>query len=388
MTYLIKTGLLWDGVNDHTLPDRVIVVEKERIKTIGHIDEMAAKHHEKILDWSGFTIIPGLIDCHTHLSMDPALENYLDRVSDPVAELTIRAIVMMRKDLAAGVTTCRCCGDREFLDVACKQALIEGLVEGPRLLIAARGIRAAKGQGFMGYPFEGPEQMRTAVRENIDSGADFIKFYITGTLKGEGSIPSFLSREEIRIIIEESHRAGVRTAAHCVGGIGLDWALELGLDSLEHGYHISDVQLDGLSKSNTCMVLTPSPILTESRVMHLPPDLIPGHLEERDMIARRMAAFLATGLPFAVGTDGMHGELARELAYVVQLGGNSLQALRAATIQGAKVCAIEGDTGSLETGKFADIVAVKGNPLEDIGAMARVVHVIKEGQLVYSGEVV
>ncbi len=376
---IIKAGYLWDGLSNKALPHGALLVEQGRIKAIGPADEISTIPHKQVYDWPEATILPGLIDCHTHLSMDPNQENYLDHLSDNLAEQTLRATAMMRKDLLSGITTVRSCGDKEFLDIACKNAIESGLIGGPGLLVATRGIRAPQGHGFVGYPFDGIEQIRKAIRQNLLAGADFIKIYITGTLRGKGDLPSFLSRKEIEAAIEESHKAGVRIAAHCVGGVGLDWALEAGLDTIEHVYHITDSQIEKLGESNTWPVLTPSPLLTESRVRNLPKDLIPGHFAERNEITGRMAALINSGMDFALGSDGMHGELAQEATYLVEMGASSLTALKAATLNAARACAIEDKTGSFEIGKQADILIVKGNPLENIQNLKKVIAVFKNG---------
>lgn len=378
---LIKASFLWDGLSDRILPQAALLLEGGRISALGPAAEFESASYDRLIEWPHATMMPGLIDSHTHLSMDPTLENYLDHMKDNVAELTLRAAAMMRKDLSAGITTCRCLGDKEFLDIACRQAVERGLAIGPRLRVATRGIRASHGHGFVGYPFDGPDQIRRAIDENLQAGADFIKIYITGTLKGDGMLPSYLTREEIAVAIETAHQARVKIAAHCVGGIGLDWALELGLDTLEHAYHITDEQIEKLAASATWLVLTPSPILTRERVLHLPEGLISGHLEERDAIFERMAACITAGMPFALGSDGMHGELAQEISYLVDMGASNVVALRAATINGAKVAGIDQQTGSLEIGKFADVLVVKGNPLEDISALRKVVAVFKMGEV-------
>jgi len=385
-SYIIKGSYLWDGIRDALLPEGAVLVDDGRIKAVGRAQDIVALPHDELHDWPEVTLMPGLIDSHTHLSMDATMENYLDHMSDSVAELTLRATAMMRKDLLAGITTCRCLGDKEFLDIACRNAVEKGLVMGPRILVATRGIRAPQGHGFVGYPFNGHDEIKRAIRENIERGADLIKIYITGTLKGNGKLPSYLSREEIKLAIEEAHNGGLPIASHCVGGEGLDWALEFGLDTLEHAYHITDRQIEKLAASETKLVLTPSPLLTEERVRHLPPALIQGHLDERDMIFNRMAAAVASGLPFAVGTDGVHGELAQEVKYLVDLGAGNHEALKAATVYGARACGIDKETGSLEVGKAADIISVKGNPLKDVAALWHPAAVVKMGEIVFAPE--
>lgn len=377
---------MWDGISKSVTPDGALLVENGRIKAVGPANEIVALPHDKLEDLTGTTLMPGLIDSHTHLSMDATMENYLDHMSDSVAELTLRATAMMRKDILAGITTCRCLGDKEFLDIACRKAVGDGVVLGPRVLVATRGIRAPHGHGFVGYPFKGSDEIRRAIRENIERGADLIKIYITGTLKGNGNLPSYLSREEIKVAIDEAHRGGLPIASHCVGGEGLDWALELGLDTLEHAYHITERQIEKLAASKTRLVLTPSPLLTEARVRHLPQNLIQGHLDERDMIFDCMAAAVASGMPFAVGTDGVHGELAQEVKYLVDLGASNFEALRAATINGARACGIDKETGSLEVGKSADVIAVNGDPLKDVSALWNPPAVMKMGEMIVAPE--
>lgn len=383
---LIKGSFIWDGISDNLLPEGAIIIEDKKIIIIDSYSEINSSYYEKILDFSGLTLLPGMIDSHTHHSLDATLENYLDRMTDSIPELTSRARAMMKKDLKAGVTTCRTLGDKEYLDIACREAVKGGFAVGPRSVVAGKGIRAAKGHGFVGYPFTGSEEIINAIKDNLINGVDFIKIYISGTLKGDGNLPSYLTREEIESAINASHEAGVRIASHCVGGIGLDWALDMGLDILEHAYHISDNQIDELAKSNTRLVLTLSPILNDEIVNHYPKHLIQGYFDERDVITSRIRAMISANIPFALGTDGMHGELSREAQYVVDLGATNYKALQALTINGAKTCGIENETGSLVTGKYADIIAIEGNPLENIKALEKVKVVMKQGRLVTAND--
>jgi imidazolonepropionase-like amidohydrolase len=372
-----------DGTGSPPIDKGAILIEGQHIIGVGKEGAFREKADVHVLDCSDQTLLPGLIDCHNHLSLDPTLENYLYRMNDSIPELTLRATTTMAVDLQSGVTTSRCLGDKGFLDVECRKAVAEGRLEGPRLLVATRGVRALHGHGFVGYPFSGVEQIRTAVRENLAAGADVIKLFITGTLRDPKGIPSFFSKEEIQAAVDEAHRLGVPVATHCIGGIGLKWALETGIDTIEHGYFLTDKEIDLLAKSESWLVMTPSIFFTDARIRTLPTYLVEGHLRQRDEVAQRMRAAIKSGIKFAVGTDGMHGGLAQEIQYLVDFGATRSQALMAATYHAARVCRLGESIGTLEPGKFGDIIGVKGNPLEDIGALKRVKTVVSMGEIKY-----
>jgi imidazolonepropionase-like amidohydrolase len=384
--FLVRGKMLIDGLGSPPIERGVIVLEGEQILAVGREEEIKIEGVTRTIDCRDQTLLPGLIDCHNHLSLDPTLDNYLYRMNDSIPELTLRAATTMAVDLQSGVTTSRCLGDKGFLDVECKKAVHSGLVPGPRLLIATRGIRAPHGHGFVGYPFSGVEQVRTVVRENLAAGADLIKIYITGTLRSPKGIPSYFSKEEIQAAVDEAHRVGIPVATHCIGGVGLEWALETGIDTIEHGYFLTDKEIDLLAKSDSCLVMTPSIFFTDARIRTLPPHLIEGHLQQRDEVGQRMNAAIKAGVKFAVGTDGMHGGLAQEIKYLVDFGATPTQALMAATRHAARVCGLEESIGTLEPGKFGDIIGVKGDPLEDIGALKRVKTVISRGKIKYQAD--
>ncbi len=383
---LIKGSLVIDGMGNPPIERGAILVEGERILRVGKEEEFKGETSIHVLDCGDQTLLPGLIDCHNHLSLDPRLENYLYRMADPIPALTLRACETMKIDLRSGVTTSRCLGDKGFLDVECKKAVAEGRIEGPRILVATRGIRAFHGHGFVGYPFSGVDQIRNVVRENLAAGADLIKIYITGTLRGPKAIPSYFSKEEIQTAVDEAHRVGIPVATHCIGGIGFEWAIETGIDVIEHGYFLTDWEIDLLVKSGRWLVMTPSIFFTDDRVQKLPTDLIDGHLRQRDEVGQRMKAAIKAGVKFAVGTDGMHGGIAQEIQYLMDFGTTANQALMAGTCHAAKVCGLEESIGTLEPSKYADIIGVKGNPLEDMGALKRVKTVISCGRIKYQDE--
>ncbi len=380
---LIKGAKVIDVAGRPPIDGGAVLIEGDKISAVGKATDFTVDVDTEVIDCSDQVMMPGLIDCHNHLSLDTSLKDHLLRMNDPIPELTLRALETMKRDLLSGVTTLRCCGDKEFLDIACKKGVEDGRFQGPRLRVATRGIRALHGHGFVGYPFDGLEPIRTAVRQNLAAGADLIKIYITGTLKGGGQIPSFLTKSEINLAVQEARRLGVRSATHCIGGQGLDWALEIGIDSIEHGYFITDEQIDRMTHSKSWLVMTPSPFFAEDRIDTLhTEELKDGFRRERDLAAERMGAAIRGGIKFAVGTDGRHGGMAQEAKYLVEMGASAEEVLIAATQNGAIVCGLEDRVGTLEPGKLADIIGVKGNPLNDILALENVETIIQGGRIV------
>lgn len=381
-TILLKADGIIDVVGQRILTPGAVLVRGSRIAAVGPEAYARSGEASDTVDLSGRMLMPGLIDCHNHLSLDPSLENYLPRMNDPVPELTIRAVRTMAVDLGAGVTTSRCLGDKEFLDIYCKKSVAAGEIPGPRLIVATRGIRAPHGHGFVGYPYSGVENIRQAVRENLLAGADLIKIYTTGTLKSPRGLPSYFSREEIQALVDEAHRAGVPVTTHCIGGPGLIAALETGIDVIEHGYFASEEEIEMIGKADRWLVMTPSIFFTDDRIRTLPPGMVEPHIRQQEEVRRSMAAVVRAGIKFAVGTDAMHGRLADEIKYLTDFGASSWSAVQAATVRAARVCGMESDIGSLDPGKIADIIGVEGNPLEDITALKRVSAVMKAGVIV------
>jgi len=377
---IVKGALLIDGTARPPIQKGCLRIEGDRIAAVGLEKEIGTSVGFQVIDCGDQILIPGLIDCHCHVSMDPTQDNWPARLNDSDVEQTLRAVNNLAADLRAGITTARSLGDRNFLDVACKRAVESGKLLGPRLLVATRGIRATHGHGMVGYPFDGPDAVRRAVRENIKAGADLIKLFITGTVRTGAELPCYPSAEEISVAVEEAHRAGLRAAAHCIGGQGFETCLAAGLDCFEHGYFLTDRQIELLLKSGRWLDLTPSPFFTEERIRTLPPEIANAFRKDRDEVARRMEVIIRSGLKFAAGTDGMHGELAQEAEYLVRYGASESQALAAVTRNAAAVLGLEESAGTLEPGKFADIVGVEGNPLKDIRALKKVRTVISRGK--------
>lgn len=381
---LVCGGLLIAEAGAPPLRNGAVLTEDGLIAAVGTKAELlAAADDAQMVDCGDSVLIPGLVDCHNHLSLDVTLDNYLFRMNDSEGELALRAVKTLAADLCSGVTTSRCMGDRHFIDVACRKAIEEGRLAGPRLVVATRGIRASHGHGFVGLPFDGAEVWRCAVRENLKNGAELIKFYATGTVRSGESITCFPSREEVMTLAEEARRAGVKTAVHCIGGPGFALCLEAGVDSIEHGYYLTDAEIGLLKRAKAWLVLTPGEFLADKPTLDA--QRREAFRRGREEVKERLAAIVASGVKYAVGTDGAHGGLAHELEYIVAAGAKPAEALRAATLHGAMVCGLERRVGSLAPGKAADIVAVAGNPLEDIRAVAQVRLVMKAGEIAYGG---
>ncbi len=381
-TLLIYGAKLIDGTGAPSMAPGAVLVRRDRIEAVGTEALERVGEGTEVIDCGQQVLLPGLIDCHNHLSLDPTLDNYLHRMNDSIPQLTIRAVQAMKVDLASGVTTSRCLGDKGFLDIECRKAVAEGQLTGPRLVTATRGIRASHGHGFVGYPFDGVENIRQAVRENLAAGADLIKIYLTGTLRGSRGSPGYFSPEEVQVLVDEAHRAGVPVATHCIGGPGLRTALQSGIDVIEHGYFVTDEDIELLIKTDRWLVMTPSIFFTDARIRTLPENLKEGHWRQREEVGGRMAAVIAAGVKYAAGTDGMHGGLGQELKYLTDFGASPMAAILAATSRAAAVCGLLQEAGTLEAGKAADIIGVEGDPLEDILAMQRVRTVIQGGRVV------
>ncbi|BBO73161.1 amidohydrolase [Desulfosarcina widdelii] len=376
---LIEGENLFDGNNLVKDEPAVVMVREGYIEAVGEEAQAKAADASKTIQCPGQTLMPGMVDCHNHLSLDPRLPDYLLRMLDPVPELTLKAVETMDMDLKSGVTTSRCLGDKEFLDVHCKNAQAEGRLLGPRLIVATRGIRALHGHGFVGNPYCGVNNIRQAVRENLYAGADLIKIYLTGSLMGPKGLPCYFSEDEVRILVDEAHRASVPVATHCIGGPAVNLAIKCGIDVIEHGYFLNFEDLDLISKNERWLVLTPSLFFTDDRLDTLHNNLKKPHIDQRPKVAEAMSAAVKGGVKYAIGTDGMHGRLADEVEYVVSFGASPADALAGVTSRAAELCGMADLIGTVEKGKRADLIGVVGNPLDKITDLKHVQTIIQNG---------
>ena len=340
-------------------------------------------------DLGDVMIMPGMFECHDHLALDARIPGHLGMMERSECEHTILALNGLRDDLMSGVTTARSLGDRNYIDVTLRNKIREGAVVGPDLLVCGIGMKGRHGHGFVGMPHSGVEEFRRTSRENMFHGVDVLKIFVTpGGIVGEGEyIPYFISYDEIKTVVEEGHQLNIKTVAHCIGGPGLDLCVKAGVDVLEHVYNITEDQVKLLEDSGTWVDLTSGIVLDPEREPMVPAGHAANTRKHREYSRKCLERVVRSGrIRYTLGTDAYHTKLYKELGFTVEMGGSPMDAVKGVTVRAAKMCGVEKTKGSLEKGKQADIIAVKGNPLEDVSVLKDVYFVMKHGQ-VYKNEI-
>ena len=396
--YVLKAARLFDGHNDRLVEPGLVIVVDNRIEAIGG----AAPANATVVDLGDATLLPGFIDAHTHLTsdFDPDYDGArLKGFSRTVAESAIRASVNARKTLLAGFTTVRDVGSQDFLDVGLRNAISSGVIPGPRMLVAVHALGATGGHcddsaglrfGLLHHetgPEDGvinsPDQARYAVRFNIKYGADVIKTCATGGVLSptdDVDVPQ-LTQAELDAIVSEAHELRRKTAAHAHGAEGAKRAIRAGIDSIEHGTFLDDEAMRMMREHGTYLVptLATRSGLAESKFPPRVKQKADLAVKAQDGMVRRA---LQMGVQIALGTDAAvypHGNNALEFVLMADDGMTPAQSLRAGTSSAADLLGLADKIGTLKPGKLADIVAVPGNPLQDIRATHSVFFVMKEG---------
>jgi len=396
---VILAGKLLDVRTGDTLSGQAIVIEGDRIVSVGPLSALKLSGNESRIELSNATLLPGMIDAHTHLTFDPQFGYESLAISVP-REALIGA-KNARVTLEAGFTTVRNVGADGYADVALRDAINAGDVPGPRMLVSGPPLGITGGHCDNNLlPFEyhatgdgvadGIEGVQHKVREVIKYGADLIKVCATGGVLSKGDDPnaSQYSLEEMKAIVADAHRLGRKVAAHAHGAQGVIWASEAGVDSVEHGHLMNDEAIAVLKKNGTYLV--PTLYLMDWQRAHAVQANLPAFLKAKmELVSgvgkQNVQKAIKTGVKIGMGTDAAvypHGLNAHELEVYVQLGMTPLEAIRSATINDADLLGWKDKIGALEAGKWADIIAVDGDPLHDITVLQRVKFVMKGGQVV------
>lgn len=397
---VIRAGHLLDVKTGNTLSGQAIVIEGDKIVSVGPAAEAKLAPGAETIDLPNATVLPGLIDAHTHLTFDTNQIGY-QALGISVPREALIGAKNARITLEAGFTTVRNVGASGYSDVALRDAINDGDVPGPRMLVSGPALGITGGhcdENLLPFEFhyqaegvaDGIEAVQHKVREVIKYGADVIKICATGGVMSKGDDPnaSQYTLEEMKAIVAEAHRLGRKVAAHAHGAEGVRWASIAGVDSIEHGHLMDDDSIATLKKNGTYIV--PTLYLMDWNRENL------GKRNAPDYIVKKMQMVMATGddtlkkafaagLKVGFGTDAAvypHGLNAHEFAVYVRLGMTPLQAIQTSTINDADLLGWSNKIGTLEAGKWADVIAVDGDPLKDVTTLQHVKFVMKGGEVV------
>lgn len=382
---ILRDARLFDG-RSAVETDAAIRFDPEsgRIESIGDVEPQG---DEPAISLPGYTVVPGLVDAHVHFSLS-GQATVEDVVGQSDAELTLTEVKNARTTLESGVTSVRAMGARD-LDVVVKRAIDRGEIPGPRTLANCRSITITGGHGHhLGREVDGPTECRTAVREQVKEGAGFIKFMATGGVTTPGTDPETLAftYEELEAIIDEAHRRGVHAATHAHGAEGIKAAAEAGVDTVEHGTFMDEEAIDLLVTNDVTLVPTlsaPYRIARNTEQATEESSRKTGSVYERHIESFRRA--YEAGVNIAGGTDAgtpfnYHGTNSTEISFMVEHGMSPEEAITAMTASAADVVGL--DVGVLEAGKYADLLVIEGDPLEDVSLLREPTAVLKGGEVV------
>ncbi|MED4162042.1 amidohydrolase family protein [Halalkalibacterium halodurans] len=393
MKYCIHNTRLIIGIADRVIENGSILFDQDKIlKVSAH----SITDADVFIDGTTFSVLPGLIDVHVHLGMDCSVDPFDTMEDTEDAFTSFIAYKQGLQFLRAGITTVRNLGTKNNVDIIYKKAVESGLVIGPRVYAAGQPLIMTGGHGQpMGTEVDGKDEVIKATRQRIKEGADLIKIMATGGVLTKGNHPGAVhfNVDELKCICQEAAKASLTTAAHAIGLNGVKNAIKAGVNTIEHGYYLDKETVDTMRDLG--IYLTPTllaPTLLQKNSEHIPQHMIDKieEIEKEHRKSFRLA--LERGVKIIAGTDAgtpfnNPGQLVEELKIMLEEGMTTAQAIESATYLGAKCLKVDSLIGSLEEQKLADLIVVKGNPLEDIRNLKNIQHVFKGGVRLYPDQI-
>ena len=401
-TVYLVAGALIDTLNGQRISDPVVEIRADRIVSVASGGSVPPDAN--IIDLGGATILPGFADLHTHLTYYSKDFGYSSLAISKTDE-AIRGVVSARKTLMAGFTSARNLGASGYSDVSLRDAINDGHIPGPRLQVSGPSLGSTGGHcdsNLLASDYgvnsegvaDGPWAARRKVRENKKYGADVIKFCATGGVLSKGTNPGArqYTLEEMQAIVDEAHSLGMPVAAHAHGTEGINFAIKAGVDSIEHSSLIDEAGLKLARRNGTFLsvnAFTPIYMLANGEAMGILPESLD---KARKLADKRLQTYrdaIAANAKVVYGSDSAtypHGLNAKQFSVYVELGMSPMQAIQSATTVAAESLGWVGDTGAIAPGYFADIVAVEGDPLEDISVLENVIFVMKGGDVFKSSK--
>ena len=391
---LLKNVNLFNGVEEEIKPQVHLLIHDGKIEKIAdEYESISGERWDQEIDGRGRTVLPGLINVHVHLSLDPETE-FVDFSREAPERTLLKMVKNVRETIEAGITTVRDLGARGHMDFILREAVEQGMVPGPRMVLCGRLITKTGGHGYIldGREADGPAEIMKAVREQVKAGADVIKVMSTGGVMTPGVDPglALYSLEEIEVAVEEARRNRRPTASHAQGTEGIQNAVEAGIDTIEHGIFLTEEVVDRMIERGTYLVPTFAPgeyVFGEEAERLFPAyalekgrQVIPIHRERFEKFGSK------EGLKLGLGTDAgvplvRHSDMVTELEIYTRFGFSNFEVLRLATYGNAELLGMEDRIGSLEEGKCADLILVDGDPLQDLSVLSAPNLVIRDGRI-------
>jgi len=401
MKTIIKSKQLIVDPEKPSIPEGVVIIQDDRIVNVGPSQSIKVPQGYKVIDCTEETVLPGLIDSHCHITANSkySLKYKMSLKEQHTLDLptaVLRGSMNLRSDLASGVTTMRTLGDVGNVELRFRDAINRGEIPGPRLVISIRALRPSHGTApFLATSADGVDELRKMIRQNYSMGADVVKLFVTNVSNGDTDedyrrgdltqVPAY-SREELFAAIGEAHDLGMKVAGHAIGGPAMRWAMEAGIDSVEHANMLEEQDIEYFVKYGTRLsdpnlqLFFDEETGFQARENYKEDWWRTKVIEATRLTEKYMPQAVKAGVKVCLAVDSTHSFLWKEVKYLVGLGASNTEALLAVTKNSAELLGMEDSIGTIEKGKLADIISVKGDPLKDITVLKDVSLVMKDGQ--------